>query len=215
MTWDELLSLLSGKGAEDPDALVRELDARREELEAWIPRIRTMYGFDQKSRYHQHDLWIHTLHVAAGLPRGMDDPMLYLGALLHDIGKPMVQCRGKDPEDPYMHYYGHPQAGVGILENDILPGLVKRGVRLSAEKEKRLKFYVEHHDDQMSLKKKVLLRHLSDWGPDLFRNLMILEIVDASAHIVTEPIIAERLQICGEVLRWLDSPEIGKGGAKS
>ena len=34
--------------------------------------------------------------------------MLYLAALLHDIGKPDCPCRGTKPEDTNMRYYGHP-----------------------------------------------------------------------------------------------------------
>ena len=203
MTLGELIELLRNA----PSAEV--LDERREDIINRIPRLREFVGYNQNSRYHQYDLWIHTLHVAAGLPRGLDDGMLYLGALLHDIGKPACRCRGKDPKDPYMHYYGHPQEGRRIVEEEILPKLEQEGEVLPEEDRERLLFYVEHHDDQMSRKRSVLRKHWKEWGEENFRKLMLLEIADANAHITSESIIAERLELCGDILRWLDSGEYG------
>lgn len=46
-----------------------------------------------------------------GLQSSAEDgnDMVYLAALLHDIGKPEAQFRGKREGDPDMHYYGHPE----------------------------------------------------------------------------------------------------------
>lgn len=103
MKLSELLNVL--KTAET----VEEMDMRREEIAALIPAVRTMFGYDQKNSAHQYDLWMHSLHVVCNLPRRMENDMVYLAALLHDIGKPEAQCRGKREGDPDMHYYGHPE----------------------------------------------------------------------------------------------------------
>ena len=103
MKLSELLNVL--KTAETAE----EMDMRREEIAALIPAVRTMFGYDQKNSAHQYDLWMHSLHVVCNLPQRMENDMVYLAALLHDIGKPEAQCRGKREGDPDMHYYGHPE----------------------------------------------------------------------------------------------------------
>ena len=107
MKLSELLNVL--KTAETAE----EMDVRREEIAALIPAVRTMFGYDQKNSAHQYDLWMHSLHVVCNLPRRMENDMVYLAALLHDIGKPEAQCRGKREGDPDMHYYGHRGPGAG------------------------------------------------------------------------------------------------------
>lgn len=88
MKLSELLNVL--KTAETAE----EMDMRREEIAALIPAVRTMFGYDQKNSAHQYDLWMHSLHVVCNLPQRMENDMVYLAALLHDIGKPEAQCRG-------------------------------------------------------------------------------------------------------------------------
>jgi HD superfamily phosphodiesterase len=61
---------------------------KREEIVELILKTGNMAGYDQKNRFHCYDLWAHSLHTVCGLPRGLEDDMLYLAALLHDIGKP-------------------------------------------------------------------------------------------------------------------------------
>ena len=81
MKLSELLNVL--KTAETAE----EMDMRREEIAALIPAVRTMFGYDQKNSAHQYDLWMHSLHVVCNLPQRMENDMVYLAALLHDIGK--------------------------------------------------------------------------------------------------------------------------------
>ena len=117
MKLSELLNLL--KTAE----IAEEMDVRREEIAALIPAVRTMFGYDQKNSAHQYDLWMHSLHVVCNLPRRMENDMVYLAALLHDIGKPEAQCRGKREGDPDMHYYGHPEKSMEIVRDIVIPEL--------------------------------------------------------------------------------------------
>ena len=103
------------------------MDMRREEIAALIPAVRTMFGYDQKNSAHQYDLWMHSLHVVCNLPRRMENDMVYLAALLHDIGKPEAQCRGKREGDPDMHYYGHPEKSMEIVRDIVIPELDRQG----------------------------------------------------------------------------------------
>ena len=193
MDFQEMLELL------ESSASVEELNERREEIAGVIPTVRIMFGFDQVHVTHQYDLWIHTLHVVTGLPRGIDDDMLYLAALLHDIGKPDTQIRGKDPEDPNLHYFGHPHHGRVITEERILPELERRGVTLSRKDRKRLLYYIEYHDDHVeangkSLKK--IFRESENY--EAFHNLMVLQVSDAIAHVQI-PIVVNRVNVCTEL----------------
>ena len=122
MKLSELLNVL--KTAETAE----EMDVRREEIAALIPAVRTMFGYDQKNSAHQYDLWMHSLHVVCNLPRRMENDMVYLAALLHDIGKPEAQFRGKREGDPDMHYYGHPEKSMEIVRDVVVPELDRRGV---------------------------------------------------------------------------------------
>ena len=167
------------------------------EIETIIPMIKTMYGYDQKNTAHQYDLWSHSVHTVLNLPRGMDDDMLCLAALLHDIGKPDCQCDGKRPEDTNKHYYGHPERSKEIVQDIIIPSLEKKGVILPQDEIARLLYYVEYHDDWISLRIKHLRRHLKLVSFDTFKKLMVLEMADAKAHVMI-PIIEERIDICSK-----------------
>lgn len=190
MTYNELIKLLME--AEN----VNEIDARREEIAQLIPKIKIMWGFDQKNSAHQYDLWMHSLHVVDNLPEDMDDPMLFLAALIHDIGKPDVQHPGNKPGDDDMHYKGHQKRSVEIVRDEIIPCLQEKGAGLSANDISRLIYYVEYHDDHINLLNSELRRHLEIPASfEEFKNLMKLEVADAKAHIMI-PIIERRIATC-------------------
>ena len=190
MRFEELIQLL--KTAED----VQEIDKHREDIAQWIPKVRTMFEYDQQNSAHQYDLWMHSVHTVLGIPRNLEDGMLYLAALLHDIGKPDCQVKGKRPDDTDMHYYGHPVRSKEIVETEVIPFLMKKGADLSEEDRKRLIYYVEHHDDRMSLRLKHVREHMKiPVTFETFQKLMLLEVSDALAHVQI-PIVAERVQIC-------------------
>lgn len=175
MKWNELIKLLkTAKNAED-------IDKYREEIIELIPTLKIMVGFDQKNHAHQYDLWVHSLHVVANLPRDLEDDMLYLAALFHDIGKPDCQCKPTKPNDTSMHYYGHPKLSC-----------------INATDAKRLLYYVEYHDDRVSRKLKHVNRHMKIASFEEFQKLMLLQVADAKAHIIL-PIIQERIDICSDL----------------
>lgn len=190
MQFGELVTLL--KTTEN----VEVVNAHREEIAEWLPQVRRMFEYDQQNDAHQYDLWMHSLHTVAGLPRNLEDDMLYLAALLHDIGKPDCQVRGKRPDDTDMHYYGHPLRSKEIVETEVIPFLLEKGADLSEEDQKRFIYYVEHHDDRMSLRLKHVREHMNiPVSFDTFQKLMLLEVSDALAHVQI-PVVAERVQIC-------------------
>lgn len=169
-----------------------EINGQRELIADLIPEIKIMFDYHQKNSAHQYDLWQHSVETMLNLPESADDDILYLAALLHDIGKPDCQCDGKRPEDTDKHYYGHPKRSMEIVRDSIVPRL--KG-DLTEEEIQRLLYYVEYHDDRVSLRRKHLKRHLEMVSFEDFQNLMQLQVADAKAHVML-PIIEERVRIC-------------------
>jgi hypothetical protein len=189
MNFEELLLLLKTANT------VEEIDEYRDQIAEMIPKVRIMFDYDQNNSAHQYDLWMHCLHTVMNLERNMDDDMLYLAALLHDIGKPDCQVAGKKEDDTNMHYYGHPERSAQIVQDEILDALSKKEIELLPEDQRRLVYYVRYHDDRVSLRMKHLRRHLKMVGLEEFKKLMLLQVADAKAHVMI-PIVAKRIEIC-------------------
>lgn len=66
-----------------------------------LPELAVQIGYDQKSPYHELDLWQHTLKTVQLSP-----PELHVrwAALLHDIGKPYVQITNSRGYSNYTHH---------------------------------------------------------------------------------------------------------------
>lgn len=143
MNLNELVELL--KNAESAG----QIDANREEIGELIPAVKTMFDYNQQNHAHQFDLWMHSLNVAVNLPRNLENDMLYLAALFHDIGKPDCRCRSNRPDDMNMHCYGHPKRSKEIVDSVIIPDLDRKGFQISCLDVKRLLYYVEYHDDHV------------------------------------------------------------------
>lgn len=172
-----------------------KINERRDEIGKLIPAVKIMFDYDQQNHAHQFDLWMHSLNAVVNLPRDMEDDMLYLAALFHDIGKPESRCGSNRPDDVNMHYYGHPNKSMEIVDSVIIPDLDRKGYEISCMDVKRLLYYVEYHDDHVNKKLKHLNRHLKMVTYEEFKNLMLLQVADAKAHVQL-PIIAERVEIC-------------------
>lgn len=193
MIFTELLTLL--KNAET----VEEIDSHREEIAELLPTVKCMFEYDQKNHAHQYDLWMHCLHTVVGLSEEVTDDMVYLAALLHDIGKPDCQVAGKREDDTNMHYYGHPERSFEIVRDEVIPVLLKKGAELTMDDQRRLLYYVKYHDDRMGLRMHHLRRHLRiPVSLGEFKDLMRLQIADARAHVML-PIVEKRVEICGQL----------------
>lgn len=202
MTLEDVIQLL--KSAKTSG----EIDEKREDIASVIQAIREMFGYDQMNAAHQYDLWLHSVNTALNLQRNLDDDMLYLAALLHDIGKPECRCQGSKPEDTNMHYYGHPVKSMEIVRDVVLPELDRQGFYIGAEDMKRLLYYIEYHDDHVSLRLKHLRRHLRIADFEEFQKLMLLQVADAKAHVLI-PLVEKRIMICS-ALAGVEGEELYK-----
>ena len=190
MTLRELIQLL--RSATD----VREIDKYKDEIVTLVPETKIMMDFNQQNYAHQYDLWEHSLQTVVELPKDVEDDMVYLAALVHDIGKPDCQIYDERDGKVNMHYYGHPARSMVITRDQIIPGLIAKGEKLTEDEQRRLLYYVEYHDDRVSLRMKHLRRHLK-LGASVseFQTLMKLQVADAKAHVLI-PIVQQRIEIC-------------------
>lgn len=78
-----------------------------------IPELKSQIGFDQNNPYHHLNLWEHTMEVVRGVPK--DDFIGRLGALFHDIAKPV--SNKFLPNKKKTVYYNHDADGVPIAYN--------------------------------------------------------------------------------------------------
>ena len=172
---------------------IEDIEQHREEILDLIPDARIIVGYDQQNRTHQYDLWEHSLHTVMNLPKDLEDDMVYLAALLYDIGKPDCQSVDYYEGNINMHYYGHPERSEEIVRERVIPLL-----DLPDDEKRRLLYYVRYHDDRVSLRIKHLRRHLN-MGASLeeFQTLMHLEVADAKAHVMI-PVIEDRIEFCGQ-----------------
>ncbi len=83
-------------------------------ISVFIPELREIIGFEQKSRYHCFDALEHTCRAIDASPQ---DRLVRLALLLHDIGKPQARVAGADGYD---HYYGHQDISAQMADDILL-----------------------------------------------------------------------------------------------
>lgn len=176
----ELLRFVSGERVlKEVNLLLVGKDAKRvlgdhiSILTEVFPEIKPCIGFQQKSIYHNMDVWNHTLEAL-----GISKPELYVrwALLLHDLGKP--DCFTVD-ENGRGHFYGHP-ARSEELAREIF-------ARLHADNRMRniVCQLVASHDFDRPASKKAARQWVSKFGPEVLRLLLEVKRCDYLAHADT------------------------------
>jgi len=127
---DELLKLL---GAPQPS---RGLNLMRETglLGEVIPEL--LEGVDcTQNRFHKHDVFGHTLHV---VDETKGDPILRLGALLHDVGKPRARQPREGAPGEYS-FFQHEYVGAEMAD------AICRRLKLANAERDRVVSVVKNH----------------------------------------------------------------------
>ena len=88
--------------------VVGNIRKNTQQLQAIIPEICDMIGFEHKHPHHHLDVWEHTLYALSLSPNNFD---IRLVLLLHDIGKPHSY-----QDDEVRHFKGHPEMSAKITK---------------------------------------------------------------------------------------------------
>ncbi len=147
-------------------AEVRDLLTFGPILAAAIPELAPQLGFDQRSPHHAYDLFTHTAHVVAAVPR---EPVLRWAALLHDVGKP--GCFTLD-ENGRGHFKGHAPAGAAMAEE------ILRRLKAPTALREDVVLLITHHMTRLEPERKPLRRWLSKLGPERLDWLLALQEAD-------------------------------------
>jgi tRNA nucleotidyltransferase/poly(A) polymerase len=136
-----------------------------------LPEVARMRGVVQSPDHHpEGDVWEHTLLLLDQLPRGVPET-LALGALLHDVAKPL--CAGRKGER--ITFYGHPTVGA-----DLAVEICQR-LRRSRATWERVDYLVRHHLRLVQAPEMRLATLKKMLGEDGFPELSRLARIDALA----------------------------------
>lgn len=126
---DELIKMLTEGGARRAFELMDDTGL----LEYVLPEVARMKGVPQPPEYHpEGDVFHHTLLLLEHLRN--PSPTLALGALLHDVGKPVTATQADR-----IRFNNHDKVGAEIAE------AVCRRLRLSNEQTERVTWLVNQH----------------------------------------------------------------------
>ena len=150
----------------------RNVDIIREYFDVicvFIPEMKPMKGFDQKTRWHIYDVLEHTLH---SLDNANDDFIVKMTMLLHDIAKPHTFSM----DDRGGHFMGH-QARSAEIAREILNRL-----RYDKNTTSAIVQLISEHDNRFDSNPKKIKRILNKLGPENGKRLIAVQKADNLAQ---------------------------------
>ena len=164
---DEFLKICLSPRPEHINAL-KELGL----LEYIIPEFIGTYSTPQNHPHHIYNVAEHTIVAMQNIEPTV---RLRLTMLLHDIGKISTRTTDKHGID---HFYNHPKKSVQ-MSNQIL-----RELKLDNRMVKEVALLIEYHDYHIkhAINKIYVKRILKDIGPELFDELLKVQLADAKAQ---------------------------------
>lgn len=186
----EFNKLICGKGAEDI------LNNYRDVIAVFIPEIKKMFDFKQKTKHHNRDVWHHTTHTVSQID---SDVLLKITMFFHDLGKPDV-CTYD--EDGSTHFKGHPKYSAKRAEE-----ILRRLKYPTSFIEDCMKLII-YHDVRFNGTKKQLKHLMSAIGEEKVRLLLKVQRADVMAqsdYMHEEKI--EKIAVAGEMLNEIIEEE--------
>ncbi len=160
---DEIFKIML---AERPSLAIRKME-ELEILEIVLPELIASIGFDQKSPYHERDIYNHILCVVDETPRKLH---LRLAGLFHDIAKP--DCFSLDQEG-VGHFYGHDK-----LSAELARKILKRWNSPKKMIDKVAILVENHMDQEIELTDRALRRLIYRVGEENILDLIDLQKAD-------------------------------------
>jgi len=134
-----------------------------------VPELLDSVGCKQ-NRYHEYDVWGHSLSVMDALPS--EDPILRLTGLFHDVAKPKTKCFDTEKQDYTFHE--HDKLGAEML------GPILNRLRFSLREKQRVehltRYHIIHYDG--SWQDKTIRRWIRKITPDHLGSLFALARAD-------------------------------------
>ena len=151
---EEFIKFMCGRGA------ARLLDDYKEVFCFIIPELESMIGFDQRSPYHNRDVWQHTLCAVADIPATL---VFRLTMLFHDIAKPVVCVLDDNGRG---RFQGHPAKGAEMTE------VILRRMKLPKKMINHIVMLIRYHDVKIRPERTDVRRWLGRLGTEVFDELM-------------------------------------------
>lgn len=133
-----------------------------------LPELRPMLHTPQRTRFHQYDVWEHSLHTLGFSP---PDCALRWAALYHDSGKPHTAEIGADGST---RFRGHQRVSARLMEEAMLRLKQSRALREQATT------LVKYHDERVGPDN--LKVWMSKLGLQTILKLLRLQRADLAAH---------------------------------
>ncbi len=181
---DELTKLLCGAAV--GDALMEYGDV----IAVFIPEITDMFGFEQNTPYHDYDVWAHSV-IAVKL--GINDLIIRLALLLHDIGKPA--CYTVD-ENGVGHFYGHAKISAEMAE------IILKRLKFDNDSISKITQLIKYHSSDIIIEEKYIKRWLNKIGYEQFIKLTQVRLSDDLAK--SENISKARISSYGKMAELAD-----------
>lgn len=180
---EELQRIIMGKFA------ARALEQNAQILKYIIPEIEPCIGFQQRTRYHDFDVWT---HISKSVGYALPDPIIRFTMLFHDLGKP--DCMALDAKGSG-HFKGHGERGRLLAE-----GIMRR-LDFPKDMFDSISWLIYHHDYRIPEDRKELKALIRELGPMDLKSLLQCEIADSRARKVeTETEMTVKLRASLEAL---------------
>lgn len=135
-----------------------------------IPELAEEIGFEQHTKYHHLDVWLHTVEAVKASP---PDLILRLVMLLHDCGKP--KCFTLD-KNGVGHFYNHANVSA-----DLADAVLSR-LRFDNHTRNEVVYLIKHHCDLIKPEQKYIKRMLNKMGEERLRRLIEIKRADCAAQ---------------------------------
>ncbi|HZJ78609.1 MAG TPA: HD domain-containing protein [Clostridia bacterium] len=179
----ELIKLLCGKNVEE--VLLNYNNV----IFTIIKELEPLYKLKQENKYHNLNVWEHTVRSVSSIPPVAE---LRMAMLLHDIGK--APCTTTD-KNGVSHFYGHPKVSVDISDK------VLHSLRFPKKFIENVLTLIEYHDARIYENPKQFKRLLGRLGDKRFRQLLLVMRADITAQ---SPELIERLKLVDAAEKRLD-----------
>ncbi len=136
-----------------------------------LPEIAPEDGFEQKSLSHLYTVYEHTVKAVENGKGGNEEVMWAL--LMHDSGKPYTFYIDDDGRG---HFPGHMQKGTEITRDTL------KRLKAPTRFINHVAVLVENHDRSYDDDKYRIKKFMSEYGKDLFAELLKVKAADCYAH---------------------------------